>query len=104
MIRMLLHIALLVLSQCRGELINREVVRVIDGSAAIVKTTIDIKAEGVQGEYILLFPNSQAASLAYLTVTSQNQELEVAAPVMYANKTTLKPSTVHPLTVLPLGM
>ena len=87
MIRMLLPLALLVLSQCKGEVINREVVRVIDGSAAIVKTTIDIKAEGVQGEYILVFPNSQASSLAYLTVTSQNQELEVAAPVMYESLT-----------------
>ena len=77
-------LSLLVLAQCRGEPINREVVRVIDGSGAIVKTTIDIKAEGVQGEYILVFPNSQAASLAHLTATSQNQELEVAAPVMYA--------------------
>lgn len=70
-------------SVSRGEPINKEVVRVIDGSSAIVKTTFDIKAEGLQGEYILVFPNAQAASLAYLSVSSQNQELELAPPVMY---------------------
>jgi hypothetical protein len=65
-----------------AEIVNKDVVRVIDGSSAIVKTTIDIKAEGVQGEYILILANAQAEALAYLSVTSQGQELVVNAPVM----------------------
>lgn len=67
-----------------AEVVNKEVVRVIDGSASIVRTSIDIKVEGITNDaYELVFPNAQAAALAYLSVSSQGVELEVQPPVMY---------------------
>jgi hypothetical protein len=76
-------LALLCATSGIAEVVNKEVVRVIDGSGSFVKTSIDIKAEGVQGEYILLFPNAQAEALAFLTVTMGGKDLVIAPPVMY---------------------
>lgn len=53
----------------------------------MVRTELTIKAEGVTGEYLLLFPTAQAQALAFLSVTLQGQELVVDAPVSSTNFT-----------------
>lgn len=78
--RLFLVLFVLFLVAINGEIVNREVSRVIDASSAIVHLTIDIKASDVLGEYDLVFPDSQARHLSFLSATHKGKALEILAP------------------------
>ena len=57
--------------------INKDIQRTVDASSSMVKITTEIKATGVDKEYIFCFPKVQADHLAYISVTNKGQQLEI---------------------------
>lgn len=67
-----------------AEVINKNIVRTVDASKAIVKVVLAIEAAGVDGEYQLSFSDTEASHLAHLTAVvggkKQERALEISAP------------------------
>lgn len=74
--------------QISASVVNKEITRTIDATAAVVKLTIDIKATNVDGEYDLSFLDNQAKHIAFLSASSKGKTLSVTAPVSNGNSTT----------------
>jgi len=70
-----------------GETVNTDVSQVFDASTSVVRYSAEIKASEVAGDYQLIFPNSWAQNLAFLSVTSKGKQLDVKAPVSNVNYT-----------------
>lgn len=66
-----------------AETINTDVSQVFDASTSVVRYSAEIKASQVSGEYQLIFPNSWAENLAFISVTSKGKQLDVKAPVRF---------------------
>lgn len=66
-----------------AETINTDISQVFDASTSVVRYTAEIKASQVSGEYQLIFPNSWAENLAFISVTSKGKLLDVRPPVRY---------------------
>mmetsp|Transcript_16718 Transcript_16718/g.16817 ORF Transcript_16718/g.16817 Transcript_16718/m.16817 type:complete len:453 (+) Transcript_16718:63-1421(+) len=80
-------LAVLFFSSINCQVINTEVQRTIDLTGPIVKITADIKATNIEKEYEIIFPDSQAKQLAYLTVTKKGKTIPTTAPVSANNIT-----------------
>jgi hypothetical protein len=65
--------------------INTEIQRTIDASKAIVKITTEIKTENVneENEYDIIFPNSKAKNLAFLSIKINDKDQEILSPITY---------------------
>lgn len=67
--------------------VNTEVQRTIDLTSPIVKIILDIKATNVEKEYQIVFPDSQAKQLSFLSVTKKGKTVKTTAPVSANNFT-----------------
>lgn len=74
-------VVVLLVRSTLAEIANTEVSQIFDASTSVVRYTGEIKATGVEGAYDLLFDNSWAQHLSYLSVTSKGKTLVVRAPV-----------------------
>ena len=61
-----------------AEVINKNIVRTVDASKAIVKVVLAIEAAGVDGEYQLSFSDTEASHLAHLTAVVGGKKQERA--------------------------
>ena len=86
-IAVLVCLGALLLSTCSAAIVNREVIRIIDATNAIVKLTAEIKAAGLKGEYVLTFPTREARCISHLAVSIKGKALPVSAPVSVGNTT-----------------
>lgn len=65
---------------CAAAIVNQDVSQVIDATTAIVRYSAEIKTSDVSGEYQLVFPNSWADHLSFLSVTAKGKPLVVQSP------------------------
>ena len=75
---------LLFLSETINATINKEVSRTIDAASSIVRVSTEIKIADGGKEYQLIFPDSQANHLSYLSVILKGKlkdKLPISAPV-----------------------
>ena len=68
-LRILVLQSLLLLAS--GAPVNKEVVRNIDASEAVVRFTVDIKASDLEGEYSIVFTDELAKHLSFISVEVQ---------------------------------
>lgn len=62
--------------------INTDVSQVIDATTSIVRYSADIKATEINGDYKIIFPESWAQHLAFISVSaSKGKSLKVLPPV-----------------------
>jgi hypothetical protein len=64
--------------------IDKDVVRTIDATTAILRISVDLKATNVENkQYILIFPDYEASHLAFIQVTAKGSQspLPLSAPV-----------------------
>ena len=67
-----------------SEVVNKDVVRTIDATTAILRISVDLKATNVENkQYILIFPDYEASHLAFIQVTAKGSQspLPLSAPV-----------------------
>lgn len=70
-----------------SNIINKEITRNIDATTAIVRVNSDIKVQAKSSgayDYHIVFPNSQAEHLSFLSVTVKGKAspLTISPPVM----------------------
>lgn len=61
--------------------VNDEILRVIDASGSILTISMDIKASSLDSTYDIMFPDSLASKLAFVSVKDGSKKLDISAPV-----------------------
>jgi len=79
-------ICVILSSFAEESIINKEVSQIIDATGATVKYSVEVKATNVAGEYSFVFNNNWATHLAFISVVSKGEKLNVHPPVRYESQ------------------